>query len=206
MSDNPHCKSGISLCTWDKMPRHKQVHVLLEFTVFVPKRQRSPSSSALEVFTYSGHFTGWSYYCICLIFYFSIPSPQTECNILQERNLNQTCVYSVPSLSKGNDRVKAKNNWVPSGAQHLPALQAQASRSTSFKFSFLICKMRGIDCISGFQILLHKVFRICRRFRSMTVSGLHSEVGDRGLGPLLQGRLELTILLGKKKKKEESRG
>lgn len=36
----------------------------------------------------------------------------------------------------------------------------------------------------------------------MTVSGLHSEVGDRGLGPLLQGRLELTILLGKKKKKE----
>lgn len=39
----------------------------------------------------------------------------------------------------------------------------------------------------------------------MTVSGLHSEVGDRGLGPLLQGRLELTILLGKKKKRRVSR-
>lgn len=35
----------------------------------------------------------------------------------------------------------------------------------------------------------------------MTVSGLHPEVGDRGLDPLLQAQLELTILL---ENKEES--
>lgn len=196
MSDDPNCKSGISLCT-----THKRVHVLLEFTELIPKRQWSPSSSALEVLTYSNHFRDGSYHCTHLIFYISIPSLQTDSNILQEMNLNQTHAYSVPSLSKGNNRVKAKNNQVPAGAHHLPALQAQDSHSTSFRFSFFICKIREINFITGFQILSHKVFRIWWRFQSMTVRGLHSKVGDRGLDPLLQAQLELTVLLGRKKKK-----
>lgn len=34
--------------------------------------------------------------------------PQIDCNILQKRNLNYIYLYSVPSLSKGNNSIKAK--------------------------------------------------------------------------------------------------